>query len=290
MSSATPGRLLLVHAHPDDETINNGVTMAKYSHTGVEVALVTCTRGEEGEILVPELAEAASDKEDRLAEIRELELAQALRALGVQRHWYLGAPERRFRDSGMMGAPANARSDVFWNVDVLDAAEILAGYIAEFKPHVLITYDEFGGYGHPDHIQAHRVAMKAAEISAARGWDIQKIYWNIMPRSVVQQGMDAMREIGSDFFGVDSIDELPFVKDDSLVHAVIDGNSYVEMKTEAMRAHRTQIAVDGPFFALSNSLGMQVFGLEYYTRVKGEAGPDINASGHEVDLFSGIHL
>ena len=290
MSSATPGRLLLVHAHPDDETINNGVTMAKYAHEGVEVALVTCTRGEEGEILVPELADAASDKEDRLADIREQELAHALRALGVQRHWYLGAPKRRFRDSGMMGAPQNSRSDVFWNADPLEAADLLAGHIADFKPHVLITYDEFGGYGHPDHIQAHRVAMKAAEISAQRGWDIQKIYWNIMPRSVVQKGMDAMKEIGSDFFGVDSIDDLPFVKDDSLVHAVIEGNSFVAMKTEAMRAHRTQIALDGPFFALSNSLGMQVFGLEYYTRVKGVAGPDVDSSGYETDLFSGVQL
>ena len=290
MNPARPGRLLLVHAHPDDETINNGVTMAKYVVLGFEVALVTCTRGEEGEILVPELAAAASDKEDRLAEIREVELAQALAALGVTRHWFLGSPHRIFRDSGMMGSPQNSRADVFWSADVEDASALLANYIEGFKPDVMITYDEFGGYGHPDHIQAHRIAMRGAEISAERGWDIQKIYWNIMPRSVVQQGMDAMREIGSDFFGVESIDELPFVKDDSLVHAVIDGSAYVDKKTEAMRAHRTQIALDGPFFALSNSLGMQVFGLEYYTRVKGESGPDLNGEGQEIDLFSGVEL
>ncbi len=290
MNSATPRRLLLVHAHPDDETINNGVTMAKYAHEGCEVALVTCTRGEEGEILVPELAAAASDKEDRLAVIREGELAQALQALGVRHHWFLGSPEKIYRDSGMMGAPQNSRSDVFWNADPLEAADALADYIMDFRPQVMITYDEFGGYGHPDHIQTHRVAMKAAEISSARGWDIQKIYWNIMPRSVVQKGMDAMKAVGSDFFGVESIDELPFVKDDSLVHAVIDGNSYIEMKTAAMKAHRTQIAVDGPFFALSNSLGMQVFGYEYYTRVKGSAGPELDDEGREIDLFSGVPL
>ncbi len=290
MSSARPGRLLLVHAHPDDETINNGVTMAKYVHEGFEVALVTCTRGEEGEILVPELAAAASDKEDRLAPIRERELAQALEELGVRRHWFLGAPERIFRDSGMMGMPQNSRSDVFWSADLVDAATLLSEYILDFKPHVMITYDEFGGYGHPDHIQAHRVAMKAAELSTTRGWDIAKIYWNIMPRSVVQQGMDAMQEIGSDFFGVESIDELPFVKEDSLVNALIDGNKFVEQKSAAMRAHRTQIALDGPFFALSNSLGMQVFGFEYYTRVKGAAGPDVDEQGRETDLFSGVQL
>lgn len=289
MSSAT-GRLLLVHAHPDDETINNGVTMAKYASEGYEVALVTCTRGEEGEILLPELALAASDKEDRLAPIREAELASALHALGVSRHWFLGSPTKRYRDSGMMGTPQNSRSDVFWSADILEASELLADYIVTFKPHVVITYDEFGGYGHPDHIQAHRITIKAAEISTERGWDIPKIYWNIMPRSVVQKGIDAMKKVGSDFFGVDSIDELPFVKDDSLVHAVVDGNDYVAKKTEAMRAHRTQIALDGPFFALSNSLGMQVFGYEYYTRVKGEAGPHIDGEGREVDLFSGITL
>lgn len=102
--------------------------------------------------------------------------------------------------------------------------------------------------------------------------------------------MDAMREIGSDFFGAESIDDIPFAKDDSFVHAVIDGNEYVELKKDAMKAHRTQIAVDGPFFALSNLLGMQVFGYEYYTRVKGKAGPDLNMQGHESDLFAGIAL
>lgn len=284
------GRLLLVHAHPDDESINNGATMAKYAHEGFEVALVTCTRGEEGEILLPELADAASDKTDRLAEIREGELANALKALGVSQHWYLGAPERRFRDSGMMDAPQNSRPDVFWNADVDEAAVLLAHYIVEFKPHVLVTYDEFGGYGHPDHIQAHRVAMRAAELSEKLGWPIAKIYWNVIPKSVVQKSMDAMREIGSDFFGAESIDDIPFAKDDSFVHAVIDGNEYVELKKDAMKAHRTQIAVDGPFFALSNLLGMQVFGYEYYTRVKGKAGPDLNMQGHESDLFSGIAL
>lgn len=289
-SPSTRGRLLLVHAHPDDESINNGATMAKYAHEGFEVALVTCTRGEEGEILVPELATAASDKEDRLAPIRERELAAALTALGVSKHWFLGAPEKQYRDSGMMGTPQNDRDDVFWRADIQEVSALLAHYITDFKPHVLITYDEFGGYGHPDHIQAHRVAMKAAEIAGNQGWDIPKIYWNIMPRSVVQKGMDAMREIGSDFFGAESIDELPFVKDDSFVHAIIDATEYVEMKKDAMRAHRTQIAVDGPFFALSNLLGMQVFGMEYYTRVKGNAGSAIDADGHESDLFSGIDL
>ena len=280
-------RVLLVHAHPDDETINNGATMAMYAALGASVTLVTCTRGEEGEVLIPELLHLAANATDSLGQHRVTELALAMKELGVADHRFLGEGAKLFRDSGMMGTDPNNRPDVFWQADLEEASDLLVQIIDEVKPHVLITYDEFGGYGHPDHIQAHRVAMRAAEKSE---WDIPKIYWNVMPSSVVQKGMDAMREIGSDFFGAESIDDIPFVKDDSFVHAVIDGNKYVELKKEAMKAHRTQIAVDGPFFALSNLLGMQVFGYEYYTRVKGEAGPDLDAQGHESDLFSGITL
>lgn len=111
-----------------------------------------------------------------------------------------------------------------------------------------------------------------------------------MPRSVIQEGIDAMVALGSDFMGVDSADDLPFAKDDSFVTAHIDGNEYVDAKMAAMRAHATQIAVDGPFFALSNNLGLQVWGNEYYTLVKGERGPAIHSDGLESDLFSGISL
>ena len=108
-------RLLLVHAHPDDETINNGATMAHYARRGVDVTLVTCTRGEEGEILVPELEHLASNREDKLGEHRETELANAMRVLGITDHRFLGAPVKKWRDSGMMGTPPNNRPDVFWN-------------------------------------------------------------------------------------------------------------------------------------------------------------------------------
>ena len=108
-------RLLLVHAHPDDETINNGATMAYYAREGVDVTLVTCTRGEEGEILVPELVHLASNREDKLGEHREIELANAMRVLGVKDHRFLGAPVKKWRDSGMMGTTPNNRPDVFWN-------------------------------------------------------------------------------------------------------------------------------------------------------------------------------
>lgn len=281
-------RLLLVHAHPDDESINNGVTMAHYVAQGAHVTLVTCTRGEEGEVLVPELAHVASNQEDRLAEYREVELANAMRALGVTDHRFLGAPDVKFRDSGMMGTPQNDRPDVFWQANLDDAASHLVKVIEEIKPQVLVTYDDFGGYGHPDHIQAHRVAMRAAELAT---WQISKIYWNTMPRSVMAAGMEAAKAAGSNAFDDwGSIDDMPFLKPDEVVTTVINQPEQVDKKMQALRSHPTQISVDGGFFALSNNLGQEVFGAEYYTLVKGEKGPDVEEHGWETDLFSGLEL
>lgn len=280
-------RLLLVHAHPDDETINNGATMAMYAALGAEVTLVTCTRGEEGEVLVEEHSHKAAAHDDLLGDHREIELAEAMKALGITDHRFLGAPVRKYRDSGMMDTEPNNREDSFWRADFAEATGHLVSIINEVKPHVMITYDEFGGYGHPDHIQAHRVAMAAAEKSE---WEIAKIYWNVTPRSVIQEGIDKMKELGSDFFGAEKAEDLPFCKDDSFVTTHIDGNNYVEAKMAAMRAHATQISLDGPFFALSNNLGLQVWGNEYLTLVKGEKAEPFDALGREVDIFSGTTL
>lgn len=281
-------RLLLVHAHPDDETINNGVTMAKYAAADAHVTLVTCTRGEEGEVLVSELANLASDKDDKLGEHREIELKDAMDQLGIKDFRFLGSPDKKWRDSGMMGTPQNDRDDVFWQADLDEAANELVKIILEIKPQVLITYDEFGGYGHPDHIKAHRVAMRAAELAANKGWQVSKIYWNTMPRSVIQTGIEKMKEVGSDFFGAESADDLPFAKPDELVTTVVNAPEFVEQKLAAMKAHATQISVDGPFFALSNNLGLSVWGDEYYTLVKGEKAAPFDSNGRELDIFAGV--
>jgi N-acetyl-1-D-myo-inositol-2-amino-2-deoxy-alpha-D-glucopyranoside deacetylase len=276
-------RILLVHAHPDDETINNGATMALYAARGAQVTLITCTRGEEGEVLIPELSHLASSRDDGLGAHREIELTNAMRALGVRDHRFLGS----FRDSGMMGMETNNRPDVFWQADLDTAAQLLVSVIEEIKPHILITYDEIGGYGHPDHIKAHLVAMRATELSE---WQIQKIYWNTIPKSVIAAGIAAMKEVGSDFFGSDNVDEIPFAKDDSFVTTLIDGNEFVDAKMDAMAAHSTQIALDGPFFALSNNLGLAIWGDEYYTLVRGEKSAPFDSNGRESDLTSGITL
>ena len=280
-------RLMLVHAHPDDETINNGITMAHYASKGHHVTLVTCTRGEEGEVLVADLAHLASDQQDRLGEHREGELADAMEILGINDFRFLGTPSRRYRDSGMMGTPPNERSESFWKSDLEIASDDLAEVMLEIKPHVLITYDEFGGYGHPDHIKANQIAMRASE--KIRGeWQVQKIYWNTIPISVIEEGIEAMKDSGSQFFGVDKAEDFPFAKPDSIVTSVITDESLVERKMAAMRAHATQITVDGPFFALSNNLGVKVWGQEFYTLVYGDVAGPFDENGREIDLFAGI--
>jgi len=287
---STQKRLLLVHAHPDDETINNGITMTKYAQVGAKVTLVTCIRGDEGEVLIESLANLASGRDDKLGEHREIELKNAMDHLGIDDFRFLGAPNKKWRDSGMIGTAQNERSDVFWQANLDEAAQELVNVILETKPHVLITYDEFGGYGHPDHIKANQVAMRAADMAADQGWKISKIYWNTMPRSVIQDGIEKMKEVGSSFFGAESVDDLPFAKPDELVTSVIKAPEYVPQKLAAMKAHETQISVDGPFFALSNNLGLSIWGDEYYTLVRGEKSEPFDSDGRELDLFAGIKL
>lgn len=278
---------MLVHAHPDDETINNGVTMAHYVRKGHHVTLVTCTRGEEGEVLVPELSHLASGAEDKLGEHRVGELADAMAVLGVTDFGFLGEGSVRYRDSGMMGTPPNEREDCFWKADLDSAASVLAKEMLAKKPDVLITYDEFGGYGHPDHIKAHQIAMRAAEM-IRNEWEIRKIYWNTIPISVIEAGISAMKEVGSDFWGVEKAEDFPFAKPDELVTTVVSNEELVDLKMAAMKAHATQITVDGPFFALSNNLGVKVWGQEFYTLVYGEKAGPFDSQGREIDIFAGL--
>lgn len=288
-------RLLFVHAHPDDETINNGVTMAKYAAEGAHVTLVTCTLGEEGEVLVPELAHLAADQDDQLGPHRIGELATAMEALGVTDSRFLGGPGR-YRDSGMMGLPANDRPNCFWRADVDEAAGHLVAVIRETRPQVLVTYDENGGYGHPDHIQAHRVAMRAVDLAADADfgtgvpWQVSKVYWCAVPLSWWRQSLRSLRESGdtSTFEGLDPEGELPFGTPDELVTTVIEAPEHVEGKLAAMRAHATQITVDGPFFALSNNLGNEVWSREAYQLVRATVDHRPSADDPETDLFAGV--
>ncbi|WP_371617750.1 N-acetyl-1-D-myo-inositol-2-amino-2-deoxy-alpha-D-glucopyranoside deacetylase [Streptomyces sp. NBC_00454] len=296
MNGLPARRLLLVHAHPDDESINNGVTMAKYAAEGAHVTLVTCTLGEEGEVIPPGLAHLAADRDDTLGTHRIGELAAAMRELGVSDHRFLGGPGR-FRDSGMMGAEQNRRPGAFWSADLDEAAGYLVEVIRELRPQVLVTYDPDGGYGHPDHIQAHRVATRAAELAAEPAYrrdlgaphTVEKLYWNRVPRSVVEEGFARLRAAGAKapFPGLAEPDDVPGVVADERITAEIDADeALVAAKSAAMRAHATQIAVDGPFFALSNDLAQPLFTREYYELASGRPGAP--AGERERDLFAGV--
>ncbi|WP_327709020.1 N-acetyl-1-D-myo-inositol-2-amino-2-deoxy-alpha-D-glucopyranoside deacetylase [Streptomyces sp. NBC_00464] len=294
MTDLPARRLLLVHAHPDDETINNGATMARYAADGALVTLVTCTLGEEGEIIPPGLAHLAADRDDALGPYRRGELAAAMKELGVTDHRLLGGAGR-YRDSGMMGTEQNRRPGAFWSADLDEAAGYLVEVIREVRPQVLVTYDPDGGYGHPDHIQAHRVATRAAELAADPAYrpgsgpahTIAKTYWNRVPRSVAEDGFARLRATAPEAFpGIAAIDDVPGVVDDALITTEIDDAGHGEAKMAAMRAHATQIALDGPFFALSNDLGQPVLTTEYYELVKGAPG---GVGGErEQDLFAGV--
>ena len=268
--------------------------MAHYAAAGAQVTLLTCTLGEEGEILVPALSQLAADQADQLGGYRISELAAAMTRLGVTDHRFLGGAGR-FRDSGMMDTPANDHPRAFWRAAkdpaVFDEAVAAAvDVIHEVRPQVLVTYDESGDYGHPDHIMAHRVAMAAVEAAASEPdpWQIAKVYWTAVPRSVLRGGFEAMQEQGSDFFGVERFEDLTMGVDDEVVTTAIDASRFGAAKMAALAQHATQITVDGPFFALSNNIGREVMGIEYFRLVEGKPAGERDADGRETDLFAGV--
>lgn len=299
---------MLVHAHPDDEVITCGVTMARYAADGAGVTLVTCTRGEDGEIIVPELAHLAADRDDALGAYRETELAAAMAALGVTDHRFLGAAghgrrTRVYRDSGMAYGPggevtpvAEPRPDAFAVADLDEAAQRLADVVREVRPQVVVTYEPGGGYGHPDHVQAHRVTVRALDLAAADGgaggpsWTVPKLYWTVVPETLLRAALREPASFGHNpFRGWDPAWPLPsMVVPDDQVTTCVDGSAHLARKAEALRAHATQIVVDGGFFALSDGVGQPLVGLEYYQLARGVPGGPRDAAGRETDLFGGL--
>jgi N-acetyl-1-D-myo-inositol-2-amino-2-deoxy-alpha-D-glucopyranoside deacetylase len=258
-----PRRILFVHAHPDDETINNGATMARYAAAGAGVTLVTCTRGEQGEVIPAELSHLEGAGRS-LADYRAGELAAAVAALGVTDHRFLGDDDGTVyldsgmaydRDGGVVPSP-DPPPGAFAPADVETAAGHLATVIREVRPQVVVGYEPGGGYGHPDHVQAHLVTMRAVELAGAG--TVAKVYWTAVP--------------------------------EELATAVVDGTAFVEAKRAAMRAHETQLTVtpDGTSFGLSNGVHEPITGLELYRLVRGEAGGELDDAGRETDLFGGL--
>jgi len=286
-----PRRLLLVHAHPDDETIGTGATMAAESRRGALVALVTCTRGELGEVVDPSLADLApaGPEDDRLGVHRVEELAAAMEALRVTDFRFLGGPGR-WRDSGMAGQTSNDDPRCFWRADLDEAVRELVAVVREVRPQVIVTYDEHGGYGHPDHVQAHRVAVAAFDAAGdpsyapevGEPWQPAKLYYTAVPASSLEEA------VASGMFGPDvtSPAELPFATPDELVTTAVDAREQFPAKVAAMRAHRSQIDLSAGVFAAL--VHRPEFGIEHFRLVRGEPGPGDGSGGRESDLFAGL--
>ncbi|MCA1004220.1 N-acetyl-1-D-myo-inositol-2-amino-2-deoxy-alpha-D-glucopyranoside deacetylase [Rhodococcus hoagii] len=286
-------RILFVHAHPDDETLTTGGTIARYASEGAEVTVLTCTLGEEGEVIGRRWAGLVAGEADQLGGFRILELTRALQALGASEPRFLGGAGR-WRDSGMAGTPSARNPRAFVNADPDEAIGAIVAVIRELRPHVVVTYDPVGGYGHPDHVRAHRLTTAAVEAAgtdafpdAGQPWDVAKFYWTVTEQSALEAGVAAITEVPA-VWRMPEAGELPTVPD-ATVTAAVDVTPVLDAKRAALRAHATQVIVapSGTEFALSNDVIQPILTVEHYTLIRGVSGP-VGADGRENDLFGGI--
>jgi N-acetyl-1-D-myo-inositol-2-amino-2-deoxy-alpha-D-glucopyranoside deacetylase len=301
MPSRRQHTLMTVHAHPDDEAVGTGGAMAKAARDGHRVVLVTCTGGELGEIVVPELDTPQNRR--RMGELRAAELAAGLRILGVEEWEFLG-----YRDSGMMGSPGNDDPRSFWRANLDEAAGRLAWLVRQYRPDVITTYNNYGGYGHPDHIRAHEVTVRAFDRAGDPDWYPEqleaglepwaplKLYEQAIPTSVREAMAARLAELGrsSPWSPPDgaSPEELATFEahlarmmiPDERVTTWIDIGDVIGQKWDAIRQHVTQISEDGPFLALGLDGWRQVWSREAYILRESK----VRSRTPEVDLFDGI--
>lgn len=266
----------MVHAHPDDESITTGGTIARYSAEGAQVTVVTCTLGEEGEIIPPDLAELGSWAGDQLGGYRASELAAAGSALGWTSQRYLGGIAA-WRDSGMAGTPAAEHPRAFVRGTVRQQSEQLLDVLNELRPQVVVTYDANGGYGHPDHIRAHEITTAAA----ARAESVARVFHTVNSAEATARGLARLRARDDVPFRVPDAGELP-TTDDELITTEVDISAHRDAKLAALRAHETQLTVGADWFALSNNLAQPVPDTEFFVLADGPR------AGADTDLFGGL--
>ncbi|MFI6031242.1 N-acetyl-1-D-myo-inositol-2-amino-2-deoxy-alpha-D-glucopyranoside deacetylase [Amycolatopsis magusensis] len=268
--------MLLVHAHPDDETLTTGGTIARYAADGTEVTVVTCTLGEEGEIIPPELAQLGSWAGDQLGGYRSGELAAACAALGVSRHHYLGGIGR-WRDSGMAGTPSAEHPRAFVRGLIEEQAAQLRTLLDEVRPQVVVSYDDFGGYGHPDHIRAHEVTMAA--VTGAES--VVRVFHTVASAGDTSRGLALLRNREGVPFRVPADSELPATPDE-VITTRVDVSGQLAKKVTALRAHATQVHVGEGVFALSNNIAQPLATTECFVLAAGDG------EGAATDLFGGL--
>ena len=296
-------RLLFVHAHPDDETLTTGITMAAYAARGHDVHLLTCTLGEEGEVIPAELAHLGSDRDDTLGPTRREELRAAMAVLGVE-HSVLGEdPARgvssRYRDSGMAGTSSAQHPDAFARADLDEAAAMVADHIKALRPDVVVTYDKQGGYAHPDHVQTHRVTMSALSAlteaeSEAERMAVPVAYCILTPQTWASQDRSWLHENvpSTNSSCVVLQQDAPYppsVVSDEVVTHVVDEPAMVETQSLALAEHQTQVTVYDGYYALSNRIVARLSGREGFARfdpVTGDLVPSAHGAPRHTDLLT----
>ena len=277
--------LMCVHAHPDDESIGTGGTLLLAAQEGIRTAVVTCTGGERGEIHNMD----ETENRPRLLQIRTEELRKALAILGAGEPRFLG-----YVDSGMVGTEGNDDPASFWRAPLDEAIARLVAQIRSFKPDVVVAYDAFGVYGHPDHIQTHRVGVLAAEAAGVRAmypdagpaWRVSKVYLATLAKSGIFEASKQMVAMGlaSPFGEYERVEDVPMGVPDEQVGAVIDVRSVLDRKMEALRQHTSQLDPTSFFLNIPDDFAEQAFGNEAFVRLRS----DVPASGVETDLFAGL--
>lgn len=269
--------LLLVHAHPDDEAISTGGIMARAHDEGRRVVLVTCTRGELGEI--HNMDEAAT--RPHLAEVRTQELERACKVLGVDRQEFLG-----YRDSGMEGTAGNDDPASFHRASTREAAHRLAGLLREERPEVVVTYGADGIYGHPDHVKAHEVTVAALDLLEQEGWQPEKLYFCAIPQSFMEQMAERAREfLKDDPNAAEMASRMRGVPDEEIT-TVVDATRWVDRKREAFAAHVSQNDPNSPWQTAATQIFEVAFGREAYVLARGMRGDQLP----EADVFAGIAI
>jgi N-acetyl-1-D-myo-inositol-2-amino-2-deoxy-alpha-D-glucopyranoside deacetylase len=293
--------LMTVHAHPDDETIGTGGTMAKAVADGHRVVLVTCTRGEQGEIVVKDMD--TPDNHRRLGEIRAGELEAAMDVLGVTEWENLG-----YRDSDMMGRAGNDDPRSFWQADLDDAARRLAWLIRRYRPDVVTTYNAYGGYGHPDHIRVHDVAVLAVPRAGDAAWYPEqlagelepwapaKFYEQATPESVRRKMNEKLIELGEDSWRLPPKDATPeqlaeyeeraakMLAPDDTITTWVDIGDVIEKKWIALQKHVTQISRDFPFIKFGLDGWREFWGRETFILREST----VESALPESDVFAGL--
>jgi len=281
-------RLMAVHAHPDDESSKGAATMARYVAEGVEVLVVTCTGGERGDILNP--AMDRPEIKENIAAVRQEEMARAREILGIEQHW-LG-----FVDSGFPEGdpPPPLPADSFAVVPLAEATEPLVREIRAFKPHVILTYDERGGYPHPDHVKCHEISVEAFEAAgdpdrypeAGEPWQPLKLYYHMtFNKERIVALHEAMKQNGGESPYEDWIKRLDETPQQWDVTTSVPCADYFDKRDQALIAHATQIDPNGFWFAVPTETQKQAWPTEDYHLARSLVDTELP----EDDLFAGVH-